>query len=231
MEGPLVYSSGSKARRTGLTTVSSIIPSFYGVWQKRGTLSGMGAVFDWRTCHRNRRSNSAVEPRFARRSPRAFGREALMSIYATLWRLKFPRYGDDHTGCDWVEVIAQGVPAHIGASTSSPASEENDPYADFLPPAGAVPTDDDRQTMRAVVFVTEGTPKGTARSPQEYVRPLLVLSGREYATTTFGQLHDTLCNALRGERPRLLAESWEPDGLGRLLFEDGSVRDIESAGA
>jgi hypothetical protein len=27
-----------------------------------------------------------------------------MSIYATLWRLKFPRYGDDHTGCDWVEV-------------------------------------------------------------------------------------------------------------------------------
>jgi hypothetical protein len=32
-----------------------------------------------------------------------------MSIYATLWRLKFPRYGDDHTGCEWIEVMAQGV--------------------------------------------------------------------------------------------------------------------------
>jgi len=27
-----------------------------------------------------------------------------MSIYATLWRLKFPRYGDDHTSCEWIEV-------------------------------------------------------------------------------------------------------------------------------
>lgn len=34
-----------------------------------------------------------------------------MSIDATLWRLKFPSGGDDHTGCAWVEVIAQGVPA------------------------------------------------------------------------------------------------------------------------
>jgi len=152
-----------------------------------------------------------------------------MSIYATLWRLKFPRYGDDHTGCDWIEVIAQGVPAHIGASASGLAGEEDDPYADFLPPAGAVPTDDDGQTMRAVVFVREGTPKGTARSPQEYVRPLLVLSGQEYATITFGQLHDMICSALRGDRPRLLAESWGPDGRGRLLFENGTVRDIESA--
>lgn len=40
-----------------------------------------------------------------------------MSIYATLWRLKFPSAGDDHTGCAWVEVIAQGVPSHIGSPT------------------------------------------------------------------------------------------------------------------
>src|SRR6266545_3993135 len=150
-----------------------------------------------------------------------------MSIYATLWRLKFPRYGDDYTGWDWIEVIAQGVPAHIGRSTSGPASEE-DPYAGFLPPAGAAPTDGDGETMRAVVFVTQGTPKGTARSPQEYVGPLLVLSGWEYATITFGPLHDMICDALRGHRPRLLAESWGPDGRGRLLLEDGSARDIES---
>lgn len=154
-----------------------------------------------------------------------------MSIYATLWRLKFPRYGDDHTGCEWIEVIAQGVPAHIGTSTSGRASEEEDPYAGFLPPAVAVPTDDDGQTMRAVVFVTEATPKGTDRSPQEYVRPLLVLSGSEYATVPFGQLHDMICNALRGHRPRLLAESWGPDARGRLLFDDGSAQDIEGGRA
>ena len=73
-----------------------------------------------------------------------------MSIYSTLWRLKFPRYGDDH------------------------------------------------------------------------------LSGSEYATVPFGQLHDMICNALRGHRPRLLAESWRPDARGRLLFDDGSAQDIES---
>ena len=153
-----------------------------------------------------------------------------MSIYATLWRLKFPRYGDDYTGCEWVEVIAQGVPAHIGASRSH-RPNERDPYAGFLPPAVAVPTDDDGQTMRAVVFVTEATPKGTDRSPQEYVRPLLVLSGAKYATVPFGQLHDMLGSALRGHRPRLLAESWGPDGHGRLLFDDGSEQDIEGGRA
>jgi hypothetical protein len=24
-----------------------------------------------------------------------------MSIYATLWKLKFPKDGDDFTGCEW----------------------------------------------------------------------------------------------------------------------------------
>jgi len=176
--------------------------------------------------------NLALErPRFAGRSPRTFDCEALMSIYATLWRLKFPRHGDDHTGCDWIEVIAQGVPAHIGRSTWDSAGDEKYPYASFLPAAGTVPADDDAQALRAVVFVREGTPKGTARSAQEYVDPLLVLSGCEYAGSTFGQLHDMICNALRGHRPRLVAESWGPDGRGRLLFEDGSARDIERGGA
>jgi hypothetical protein len=43
-----------------------------------------------------------------------------MSIYATLWTLKFPKDGDDFAGCDWIEVIAQGVPPHIGSP--SPAA-------------------------------------------------------------------------------------------------------------
>jgi hypothetical protein len=124
-----------------------------------------------------------------------------MSIYATLWRPKFPRYGDDHTGCDWITVLAQGVPAHVGTPSPSPESEEEDPYSAFLPPAGAALTDDDGQTMRAVVFVTEGTRKRTARSTQEYVDPLLVLSGQKYATIAFGQLHQMTCDVLRGHRP------------------------------
>jgi hypothetical protein len=77
-----------------------------------------------------------------------------MSIYATLWQLKFPRYGDAHTGCDWIEVKAQGVPAHIGSVDEDP--EGKDPYAAFLPPAIAAPADDSAQVMRAVVFVVEG---------------------------------------------------------------------------
>jgi hypothetical protein len=152
-----------------------------------------------------------------------------MSIYATLWRLKFPRYGDDHTGCEWIEVVAQGVPAHIGNSTPGFGYEREDPYATFLPPAIAVPPDDDGRTMRAVVFVTGATRKGTDRSAQEYVSPLLVLSGLEYATIPFGDLHTRICDALRGDRPRLVAESWEPDDRRRLLFDDGGVQDASVA--
>jgi hypothetical protein len=147
-----------------------------------------------------------------------------MSIYATLWRLKFPLHGDDHSGCDWITVLAQGVPAHVGTSSPGPGSEEEDPYSAFLPPVGTAPIDENGQTMRGVVFVTEGTSKGTARSPQEYVRPLLVLSGQEYATIPFEDLHQLICDALRGDRPRLVAEVRRSDGGVRLLFEDGSVR-------
>ena len=30
-----------------------------------------------------------------------------MSIYATLWKLKFPRHGDYYLGCEWITVTAQ----------------------------------------------------------------------------------------------------------------------------
>ena len=148
-----------------------------------------------------------------------------MSIYATLWQLKFPRHGDDYPGCEWIDVVAQAVPAHIGTPTPGFGYEREDPYAAFLPPAIAISSDDDGQTMRAVVFVTEGTRKGTDRAAQEYVDPLLVLSGLEYATIPFGSLHARICEALRGARPRLVSGSWGPDGRGRLLFDDGSVQE------
>ena len=81
--------------------------------------------------------------------------------------------------------------------------------------------------MRAVVFVTEHTPKGTARSPQEYVSPLLVLTGEAYAHMTFDTLYTRLCHALRGDKPRLVATYLAPDGRIRLLFEDGTAKEVD----
>ena len=149
-----------------------------------------------------------------------------MSIYATLWTLKFPGEGDDHTGCGWVEVIAQGVPSHIGVPDPDAPGDATDPYASFLPPPVVVSPDDD-SPMRAVVFVTKGTRKGTDRSGQEYIGPLLVLTGREYATMPFADLHAKICDALRGGRPRLVAESRGRDEVVRFLFEDGTVRGMD----
>jgi hypothetical protein len=89
-----------------------------------------------------------------------------MSIYATLWALKFPSTGQYHTGCGWVTVLAQAVPAHIG-------TEGVDHYSGFLPPVVAPEGID----FRAVVFILENSKKETSRSPQEYVDPLLVMTG------------------------------------------------------
>jgi hypothetical protein len=135
-----------------------------------------------------------------------------MSIYATLWALQFPRFGEFHIDCEWVTVIAQGVPAHVGA-------EVPDPYSAFLPALPNSVTVD----LRAVVFVVEGTAKGTIRSAQEYSAPLFVLSGVEYASVSFSALHARLCETLRGDRPRLVAEVMQPDGRLELIFENDSI--------
>lgn len=148
-----------------------------------------------------------------------------MSIYATLWSLKFPRFGDSFHGCEWVTILAQGVPAHIGTPTPGYGYEGGDPYADFLPAAvDAQAQDDGNETLRAVIFVSEGTPKGTDRSGQEYVAPLLVVTGEEYSRIGFDQLYRRLCDALRGDRPRLIAEIRQSDGGVRIVFEEGSSR-------
>jgi hypothetical protein len=81
--------------------------------------------------------------------------------------------------------------------------------------------------MRAVVFVTEDTPKGTERSPQEYVQPLLVLTGEEYANMTFDTLYTRICDALRGGKPRVVAQYLAPGGHMRILFEDGTAKEID----
>ena len=71
--------------------------------------------------------------------------------------------------------------------------------------------------MRAVVFVTEFTPKGTARSGQEYSSPLFVLSGEDYAKITFSELYERICAALRGNRAPVALEILRPDGSSKVI--------------
>jgi hypothetical protein len=146
-----------------------------------------------------------------------------MSIYETLWRLQFPRYGDAYVGCEWVDVLAQGVPAHVGTPTPGYGYESGDPYAAFLPPALRIDNDTPEDELRAVVFVVSTTKKGTSRSGQEYESPLLVLTGAEYAAMPFQVLHDRLCTTLRGDRPCLMMEVFGADDTRTLVFEDGST--------
>jgi hypothetical protein len=159
--------------------------------------------------------------------PEAMRREGTVSIYATLWELRFPRTGDVYAGCKWVDVIAQGVPAHIGTPTPGYGYEDGDPFDAFLPPACPIGVDASEDDLRAVVFVTGDTTKGTARAGQEYESPLLVLSGSAYATIPFQELHDRLCDALRGGRPRLVMQVFRPGLPPALLFDDGSTATVD----
>jgi hypothetical protein len=145
-----------------------------------------------------------------------------MSIYATLWILKFPAHGDAYFGCEWETVIAQGVPGHIGTPTPGHGYESGDPYSSFLPPAIPFDEDDEESPLRAVVIVRQRTEK----IGQEYIGSLIVLSGAEYAAMSFEKLHDQICDALRGRRPRLIAEAISPGGETKLIFEDGTVKPI-----
>ena len=140
-----------------------------------------------------------------------------MSIYATLWKLKFPREGDTHYGCEWIEVTAQAVPPHIGSPTAGCGYEQGDPYAAFLPPAIGCDREGDAPHHRAVVIVTEHTTKGTERSGQEYFSPLLVLTGKEYAALSFEEVHRRVCDALRGNRAPVIAEISLLDGTQKIV--------------
>jgi hypothetical protein len=140
-----------------------------------------------------------------------------VSIYATLWSLKFPKEGDDHLGCEWITVIAQAVPAHVGSPTPGCGYEDGDPHAAFLPPALATDADGDAPFHRAVVIVTEHSIKGTERSGQEYPSPLLLLTGEEYARMSFEELHRRICHALRANRAPVVAEVFLADGTHRII--------------
>lgn len=115
-------------------------------------------------------------------------------------------------------MTAQAVPAHIGSPTPRCGYEDDDPYAAFLPPAIKTDAEGEAAFHRAVVFVTAHSLKGTERSGQEYVSPLLVLSGVAYARSTFEELHRRICEALRGNRAPVIADvllpAWPQRGGG-----------------
>lgn len=110
-----------------------------------------------------------------------------MSIYATLTEFGIKRFGDG----ELIDILVQAVPPHI---------DYTGPDWEFLPP----PVDPEGTVMRAVVFIEAGDEKGTERCAQEYVKPLLVLTGSEYNTIRFIDLINRLENALDrkyGQRP------------------------------
>jgi hypothetical protein len=96
-----------------------------------------------------------------------------------------------------------------------------------LPPPLETNEEGEHAFLRAVVFITEETTKGTARSPQEYLDPLFVLTGEQYANLSFEGLHDKVCAALRRGNPRLVAQMHTPEGRVKLLFEDGTSHELD----
>jgi hypothetical protein len=125
-----------------------------------------------------------------------------MSIYATVGEIGIRRFGDK----EFIDIFIQGVPPHI---------DHAGPEWDFLPP----PVDPEGQTMRAVFFVERGDEKGTDRCGQEYVKPLLMLAGKEYEEIRFVELMTRLEEALDkryGSRPPMIFRG--PDGKERNIY-------------
>lgn len=149
-----------------------------------------------------------------------------MSIYSTWWSIQIQDPASPFSQPRWVEVTAQAVRPHIGSPTAGCGYENGDPYAGFLPPA--VETDERGQAPyhRAVVFITNETRKETEHSPQEYIDPLLVLSGEEYAKISFEELHQRLQEAIR-TGPRVVAEFPGPMGELRVFTEEDLKRSSE----
>jgi hypothetical protein len=142
-----------------------------------------------------------------------------MSIYATLWSIQVQDPAAPLTNPRWVTVTAQAVPPHIGSPTPGCGYEDGDPYADFLPPPIETDGMGNAEYNRAVVIVTDETKKGTELSGQEYVNPLLVLTGEEYAKMSFEELLHRLEEAIRSG-PRVVAEFLDSEGQSHVVTED-----------
>jgi hypothetical protein len=132
-----------------------------------------------------------------------------MSIYASLHEFSVRRFGDEHDTRLWV----QGVPGHI---------DYTGPEWQWLPP----PIEDlDGGKLRAVVVVEVGSAKGTERCGQEYVDPLLILSGQEWEQLSFDAVMRRIEQALDQRRgPRPIALVLAPDGTSRWVYPEDQNR-------
>jgi hypothetical protein len=134
-----------------------------------------------------------------------------MSIYATLYDFAVRRFGENN----YHLLRVQGVPAHI---------QHTGPGWDWLPPPIADGSDtesDGPARLRAVVIVEEGTSKGTTRCGQEYVDPLLVLSGDDWERASFADVMSRVELELArryGDSPSIIVFS--PSGKMTKIFKD-----------
>jgi hypothetical protein len=84
----------------------------------------------------------------------------------------------------WIRVWVQAVPDHI--------QDTGPEWDEWLPP----PVPEESGLWRAVFFVVEGTDKATERNGQEYVDPLLVLTGKQFKAAKWVDLMVRLEDAL-----------------------------------
>ena len=59
---------------------------------------------------------------------------------------------------------------------------------------------------------------------QEYIDPLLVLSGAEYAAMSFEALPERICDGRRGEKPSVVAQVFTPEGESELIYEGDAAK-------
>lgn len=150
----------------------------------------------------------------------------IMSIYATLWRVYFPRdgwYGAGGRDEDFVEVYCQAVPGHIG----HPEHGYPDDTYDFLPPVRMDYNEDDGYNRhRAVyIFCRECHPdRGPSTQPQHHTDYLLMFTGEEYERITWQELWDRIAAELR-------ACSQDPEVWGYFVAPDGTTTPLTDEGA
>ena len=166
-----------------------------------------------------------------------------MSIYGTLWTMLYPVDGDggwihpedppdqnfktiSGPGTEtvpqmFVEITAQAVPEHIDYAGEA---------WDFLPPP--VEETGEGGHFRAVYLIGPYTTKGTPQCGQEYVNPVLTLTGEEYRRLPWPELWDRIARALPAHLERGLDREeprWFP--ALRILAGNTEVQIPESYGS
>lgn len=124
---------------------------------------------------------------------------------------------------EYVQIYAQAVSTHIGHPSHYP---DGDLYADFLPPVvGADQPKPPDEPFRAVFICGPKTTVGTARSPQEYVDPLVAMTGEEYATIGWVELWERIAEGLRRQLDEYHPGSFRymPDGTIQRFYKDQPI--------